>query len=64
MKKFLNAYFENILQAAEKEQREVFDLMDIDCRFCPFRAECRKAAESGEDESTCAEFIRKMVESR
>ena len=64
MKKFLNAYFENILRTAEEEQCEVFALMDIDCRFCPFRAECRKAAESGEDESTCTEFIKKMVESR
>lgn len=58
MEEFLREYTENMIDAIKDGEAYLKDIV-LTCDFCPLANKCRADAESGEDETPCAEYIMK-----
>ena len=58
MEEFLREYTENMITALNEGEISLKDIM-LDCNFCPLSNKCHAEAESGEDDTPCAEYIMK-----
>ena len=58
MEEFLREYTENMIDAIKDGKVYLKDIM-LDCDFCPLAKKCRADAQSGEDDTPCAEYIMK-----
>ena len=58
MEEFLREYTENMIDAIKDGKAYLKDIV-LTCDFCPLSKKCRADAQSGEDDTPCAEYIMK-----
>ena len=52
---------EFLTKALENANGDIGEIIGLDCRLCPLRAECRKAEEESAENLSCYEWLNKVL---